>query len=392
MKILKSLFSAALILTLTSNAAALNSFAYTFDADIQAEEVYTGSGSTFESPEAAADYMREKIKSREKTVDLYIPLNYDFEEAIYTVMKKTFAETSDGAEGDYIRTSLKSYSCSGGYSSGYMKISFTMTYLSDAEQEKYVEKRVDEILDSLKLDSKDDYGKITAIYEYIINNVDYDYTSSDDSRYTAYGALYNGEAVCQGFAHLFYRMTKEAGLSSRMITGDAGGAHAWNIAAVDGTYYLLDSTWDTYYTNISQCSYFMKGTEDFDENDKTTPHIPESSDEAESPYNVDYTSAEFKLMYPISAVKYDPLNSEPQYNPADVNGDSFIDSSDASLILVAYSRLSTGYSSSLSKAQEIAADINKDGIINSSDASDVLSYYAYTSTGGSLPIEDFLEN
>lgn len=66
----------------------------------------------------------------------------------------------------------------------------------------------------------------------------------------------------------------------------------------------------------------------------------------------------------------------------DVNQDSSVDSSDASLVLSEYAALSTGGQSSLSDKQKKAADVNKDGFINSSDSSKILSYYAEISTGG----------
>lgn len=66
----------------------------------------------------------------------------------------------------------------------------------------------------------------------------------------------------------------------------------------------------------------------------------------------------------------------------DVNQDSSVDSSDASLVLSEYAALSTGGQSSLNDKQKKAADVNKDGVINSSDSSMILSYYAEISTGG----------
>lgn len=66
----------------------------------------------------------------------------------------------------------------------------------------------------------------------------------------------------------------------------------------------------------------------------------------------------------------------------DPNGDEMIDSSDASLVLVEYSSLSTGGGSLFTKSMTAAADVNKDDTVDSSDASLILQYYAYLSTGG----------
>jgi len=65
----------------------------------------------------------------------------------------------------------------------------------------------------------------------------------------------------------------------------------------------------------------------------------------------------------------------------DVNGDGYVDSSDASDILAEYALTSSGKSGTFNDMQKKSADFNGDGIIDSSDASKVLEYYAKTSSG-----------
>ena len=74
----------------------------------------------------------------------------------------------------------------------------------------------------------------------------------------------------------------------------------------------------------------------------------------------------------------------------DVNFDSIINSSDASLILADYARISTGNKSALTEEQKKSADINSDSKYDSTDASLSLAYYAYTSIGGTDSIESFI--
>ena len=71
----------------------------------------------------------------------------------------------------------------------------------------------------------------------------------------------------------------------------------------------------------------------------------------------------------------------------DVNRDGFINATDASAILMAYSAYSTGDTPDLTEDQLIDADVNFDKTIDASDASIVLVYYSYLSTGGT---DDFL--
>lgn len=76
----------------------------------------------------------------------------------------------------------------------------------------------------------------------------------------------------------------------------------------------------------------------------------------------------------------------------DVDGDSEINSSDASLVLSEYAAIATGDGTTFNEAQSEAADVNKDGAVDSSDASVILSYYAYKSTGGELSFSEYIGN
>ncbi len=92
--------------------------------------------------------------------------------------------------------------------------------------------------------------KANAIHDHIINNCEYDedtYYSKDQysNSYTAYGALCEGKAVCQGYAAAFNLCAQKAGLNSIAVIGYAGGgSHAWNYAYLDGKYSYIDATWD----------------------------------------------------------------------------------------------------------------------------------------------------
>ncbi|MBQ7009818.1 MAG: hypothetical protein IJN05_11510 [Ruminococcus sp.] len=99
-------------------------------------------------------------------------------------------------------------------------------------------------------------------------------------------------------------------------------------------------------------------------------------------FNVDQTAA---LQY-----KTITLNSASSLSFGDVDGNLSINAIDASIILAAYARESTGGSMGFSNEQEKVADVNKDNLINSSDASLVLSYYSYISTGGTASIQNYI--
>lgn len=84
---------------------------------------------------------------------------------------------------------------------------------------------------------------------------------------------------------------------------------------------------------------------------------------------------------------------EKKLQKGDIDGDGKIDATDASEVLVEYSRLSTDKPSGFTAEQTYAADIDNDGKVDSSDASSILRYYAYLSTktdGDTIPIEEYI--
>lgn len=77
------------------------------------------------------------------------------------------------------------------------------------------------------------------------------------------------------------------------------------------------------------------------------------------------------------------------YSIGDVDGNSSIDSTDASAILKEYSAFSTIGKGSLSDTASKAADIDGIGGVTSTDASSVLKYYASISTGKNVTFHAF---
>lgn len=75
----------------------------------------------------------------------------------------------------------------------------------------------------------------------------------------------------------------------------------------------------------------------------------------------------------------------------DVNEDASINAKDASFVLVAYAKASTGSDDGLSDTQRAAADVNADGKVDAKDASAILAFYSYLSTGGKDSFETFLK-
>lgn len=64
--------------------------------------------------------------------------------------------------------------------------------------------------------------------------------------FTAYGALVQGQAVCEGYARGLQLLLSEVGIHGTVVTGtDANGeSHMWNMVELQGRTYHADATWN----------------------------------------------------------------------------------------------------------------------------------------------------
>ena len=255
----------------------------------------SSTGQYFSDYDSAVSYLRKQMVSRETEITLNFPASWFdshkdklYWDLLYDAIKCD--ESSTGQEGDAL---IYGYAgCDVSYSNaGY--IQYTMLYHSDAEQEAKLTAAVAEAMTTLQLNGLSEAKKIIKIHDYICNHVEYAYNSTEEQIYTAYGALCTGKAVCQGYAVLFYRLCKEAGLSVRIISGTGnGGAHAWNIVRIGSKYYNVDCTWDGQ-DEATYNEFLLKSEADF------TDHTRKSWKVAGSHY-LYYTSAEFNAQYPMT--------------------------------------------------------------------------------------------
>ena len=260
----------------------------------------SSTGQYFSDYDSAVSYLRKQMVSRETEITLNFPASWFtshkdglYWDLLYDAMKCD--DSSTGQEGDALIYGFGG--CRLSYSNaGY--IQYTMSYHSDAEQEAKLTAAVAEAMAKLQLNGLSEAKKITKIHDYICNHVDYAYNSTEEQIYTAYGALCTGKAVCQGYAVLFYRLCKEAGLSVRIISGTGnGGPHAWNIVRIGSKYYNVDCTWDGQ-DAATYNEFLLKSEADFRD------HTRESWKVAGSHY-LDYTSAEFNAQYPMTEKSWD---------------------------------------------------------------------------------------
>ena len=219
----------------------------------------SSSGNTFESTKEACAYIREGLVNREETITFMITYREVLNENSVrdygmNLFDEATSHTGKEDEGDYIEWQFDECKqrCNYYIYQTYSKCiySFTVSYYTTADEEATVTDSLNQVYDDLNLDGLNEYNKFMAIYEYVTHNVTYDHEHVDDEsylhQYTAYGALIDHTAVCQGYALLLYRMLLHVGIDTRLIPGYAYKTelHAWNIVKFDDYYYNVDSTWD----------------------------------------------------------------------------------------------------------------------------------------------------
>ena len=223
--------------------------------------------------EDAAAVLRDGMKNRSDTIEVKIDISatafsgLTVQQCFENILEAALDHTGNPKEGDYIRYQHGAVGATSSTLGSERKLTYRVPYYDTAEQENEMDEAVAEVLSELNLKGKAEDYKIAKIYDYITSHVVYDYENLDDDdyelKYTAYAALVNGTAVCQGYANLFYRLCLEVGVDARIVAGTAnGGNHAWNIVKIGSEYFNIDSTWDAG-ESPSEYSYFLKNSDEF---------------------------------------------------------------------------------------------------------------------------------
>lgn len=154
--------------------------------------------------------------------------------------------------------------------------------VSTPEEAEKLESAVETVIVSCVRDGMSDYEVAKALHDWLVLNNRYaegEYAAGDRpyKQYTAYGALVDRVSVCEGYAEAYKKLMDRAGIPCELISGWAGGPHAWNIVQIDGEWYHVDTTWDDPIPNREgyvRYEYFLKSDAamSFDHNNWDTPH------------------------------------------------------------------------------------------------------------------------
>ena len=125
--------------------------------------------------------------------------------------------------------------------------SVTMTIVKAYSKEDItmLNEAIDQLYDKLVIEGNTVEQNIKNVHDYIINNTKYDKSRKyGDSIYrsdTAYGALYEGYAVCGGYSDTMALFLNRMNVPNFKISSDL---HVWNAVYLNGKWVNLDLTWD----------------------------------------------------------------------------------------------------------------------------------------------------
>lgn len=141
------------------------------------------------------------------------------------------------------------------------KVELTITKTYSKVKTALIDNEIDKIILKLKLDKYSNKDKIRIIHDFIIKNTKYDSLKAkniNDQTYdssTAYGLLFEGYAVCSGYADTMSIFLDKLNIPNIKV---ASTTHVWNLVQLDNKWYHLDLTWDD--------PYSIKGTDSVNHN------------------------------------------------------------------------------------------------------------------------------
>lgn len=171
--------------------------------------------------------------------------------------------------------------------------------LSEADCRKFtdiVNRNATKILQSLHLESMDEYGKVKAIHDVLAGEVSYAYEWLEKQdgleflyAHSILGVFCKKKSVCEGIAKAFKLLLNAAGIKCIVVSGimtkEAGSEenHAWNIVKIDGKTYHVDPTNDICNSDKEwTCyDYFCLTDEQIRHSHRDYYHMPACTDESQ---------------------------------------------------------------------------------------------------------------
>ncbi len=136
-------------------------------------------------------------------------------------------------------------------SAGNQAIIQLFSYVSGTECQKMIgalNEEINKIMTSIPNNLKE-YHLEKYIHNEVLEKCTYakGINTAEDGweEFTVYGALIDGSAVCEGYAHAMCMLLNKVGIDCYYANGyGENSPHMWNTVKIDGNWYHLDATWD----------------------------------------------------------------------------------------------------------------------------------------------------
>lgn len=155
------------------------------------------------------------------------------------------------------------------------EINLKISYIYTKEEIDALNNEVDKLLSEvITNDLTEDYDKLKAIHDDIINKTKYDVNNNKESKsYNAYGACFNHLATCNGYTDLMAIILTKMGYDNyKIATTNEDTGHVWNAVKLNDEWLHLDLTWDDPVSsdgkNYLYHKYFLITTEELMTADK----------------------------------------------------------------------------------------------------------------------------
>lgn len=245
------------VISLGLCTAVLSSCSCSFEEPVVTDEPATTQPITLSEDDGVSSYGYDNLSSTQ-TKQLYLKIaeyaQKDAEESFiidgeYTetqMFESLGAYKNDHPEAFWLDSTYDYYHDNGKTS---IKILFVMENEELENAKKTFDAELESILDNAPKNATD-YELELYFNDYLVDNCKYNKLASKVSTRvanegSAYGAIVDKKAVCEGYARAFQLLCNSAGIDCVNVMGEADGVtHQWNCVKISDEWYHVDVTWN----------------------------------------------------------------------------------------------------------------------------------------------------